>query len=213
MELTKGQLIRGYPVADVRGMLSANYHKDRIWNMFAAGVQVCAMNIQTSDSAMTSVAAKFAENGNCGYILKPTYLCEKYMEAPCRVTSKLKISIISGGNIPKPNRREVGEIVDPFVTVGIFGSPDDTKKERTTHIEDNGFDPCWNETFYFELTQPEVALLTLQVHDYDIHTTTLLAEASCPFSCLRQGYRSVPLRDPTTRPITDSFLLIKVAII
>eukprot|EP01060_Flectonema_neradi_P039083 TRINITY_DN8475_c0_g1_i1.p1 TRINITY_DN8475_c0_g1~~TRINITY_DN8475_c0_g1_i1.p1 ORF type:complete len:943 (+),score=141.06 TRINITY_DN8475_c0_g1_i1:63-2891(+) len=213
MELTKVQMVRGYPVADVRGMLSANYNKDRIWNMFAAGVQICAMNIQTSDPVMTSISAKFNENGSCGYILKPTYLCERYVEVPCRVTSRLRITIISGGNIPKPDRREVGEIVDPFVSIGMFGCPEDTKKERTTHVEDNGFDPCWNETFFFELRQPEVAMLTLQVYDYDIHTNTLLAEASCPVSCLRQGYRSVPLRDPTTRPLTDSFLLVKIAIV
>ena len=55
-----------------------------------------------------------------------------------RVEIKLKITIISGQHIPKPEQDIEGEIVDPYVVVKIIGHPADAYKCKTEPIRNNG---------------------------------------------------------------------------
>lgn len=59
--------------------------------------------------------------------------------------------------------------------------------EKTRTIEDNWI-PCWDEEFTFPLTVPELALLRIQVGEYDFGGQTCL-----PVTELKPGIRSTPL--------------------
>lgn len=82
-----------------------------------------------------------------------------------------------------------------FLQVGIAGVPADIKMERTKTIEDN-WTPVWNEEFRFQLTVPELALLRIEVHEYDMSEKDDFGGQTClPVSELRTGIRAVPLFD------------------
>ena len=70
-----------------------------------------------------------------------------------------------------------GEVIDPYVEFRIRGHEVDYKKEiihikkngdkdnkkETDHVKNNGFNPTWRETFQFDITFPELAILDLKV--------------------------------------------------
>lgn len=68
-ELTRSNLLRVYP-GPLR-FTSSNFNPAPFW---AAGVQMTALNYQTLDVPMRIQRAWFAQNGRCGYVLKPRYL-------------------------------------------------------------------------------------------------------------------------------------------
>ncbi|KAI3419474.1 Phosphoinositide phospholipase C [Psidium guajava] len=79
------------------------------------------------------------------------------------------------------------------VQVGIAGVPADTVMKRTRTLEDD-WTPVWNEEFEFPLTAPELALLRIEVHDYDFSEKDDFGGQTClPVRELRRGIRSVPL--------------------
>lgn len=51
--------------------------------------------------------------------------------------------------------------------MGIAGVPADSLMMKTKIIEDDWI-PTWNEEFEFSLTVPELALLRIEVHEYDM---------------------------------------------
>lgn len=79
--------------------------------------------------------------------------------------------------------------------VGIAGVPADTVMKKTRILEDN-WTPVWNEEFEFPLTVPELALLRIEVHEYDISEKDDFGGQTClPVWELRRGIRSVPLHN------------------
>lgn len=59
---------------------------------------------------------------------------------------------MSGRQLPKPGGAAKGEIIDPYVMTTVHGVPVDSKKGKSTKvIQDNGFNPVWNETNTFEV--------------------------------------------------------------
>ncbi|KAF3776058.1 hypothetical protein EJ110_NYTH48338 [Nymphaea thermarum] len=79
--------------------------------------------------------------------------------------------------------------------VGIAGVPADTIMKKTKTIEDN-WSPSWNEEFQFPLTVPELALLQIEVHEYDMSEKDDFGGQACfPISELQTGIRAVPLFD------------------
>ena len=73
--------------------------------------------------------------------------------------------------------------------------PEDAAEQRTLTINDNGFNPTWNEVFTFNIRNPDVAVLTLQVFDEDITSYDFIGCASLPVSCIRSGFRTIGLYD------------------
>lgn len=63
--------------------------------------------------------------------------------------------IISGHFLPKPNRAEEGEVIDPYVSVKVWGHPLDAKKQKTKWINNNGklqhFPTNWVSLFLYLL--------------------------------------------------------------
>lgn len=77
--------------------------------------------------------------------------------------------------------------------VGIAGVPADTKMKRTKAIEDDWV-PVWNEEFEFSLTVPELAILRIEVLEYDTSGNHDFGGQTCLLvSELKEGIRAVPL--------------------
>eukprot|EP01062_Namystynia_karyoxenos_P012630 TRINITY_DN14558_c0_g1_i1.p1 TRINITY_DN14558_c0_g1~~TRINITY_DN14558_c0_g1_i1.p1 ORF type:complete len:1158 (+),score=310.38 TRINITY_DN14558_c0_g1_i1:92-3475(+) len=195
---------------------SSNLHPGVWWY---AGSQIVAFNYQTPDFPIRVNSLIFKRNGGCGYLLKPQPL-----RSPGKVpwtAAELSVTVISAGNLPKPghgvdelNVRAKGEIIDPYVEVLLMGHPDDDnhpKATKTSHVDDNGFNPVWNQTFTFSVKAVECAVLTMRVMDHDFGSgDDFIAEGSCCLVDLKQGLRSVPLEDANGKAIPDCFVLVRI---
>lgn len=133
---------------------SSNYE---IGEALAAGAQLIALNYQTHDTNMHFYRGKFRENGGCGYVLKPEFLISYPFKLPSPPVT-LHITIISAHQLPKPrSRTKMRQIIDPFVVVQIAGVSSDVTKWHTKTINDNGFNPTYNEVsidFYPFVSHP-----------------------------------------------------------
>lgn len=67
---------------------------------------------------------------------------------------------------------------------------------KKTRILEDEWAPVWEEEFIFPLTVPELALLRVEVHEYDLSDKDDFGGQTClPVSELRPGIRCVPLCD------------------
>ncbi|MFT7803121.1 1-phosphatidylinositol 4,5-bisphosphate phosphodiesterase eta-1-like [Arapaima gigas] len=199
------QLSRIYPSA--YRIDSSNFNPQTYWNM---GCQLVALNYQTEGRMMQLNRAKFLVNGNSGYVLKPAPMCKgsfnPFSDDPLPACPKkqLLLKIISGQQLPKPPDSMLGdrgEIIDPFVEVELIGLPVDCCKEQTRVVDDNGFNPVWEETLSFTLHMPELALVRFLVWDHDPIGRDFVGQRTVPFSSLMPGYRHVYLEGLTEASI------------
>ena len=196
VEYNSRQMSRIYPAG--RRFDSSNYDPVPSWCM---GSQIVALNYQTDSVSMQLNDGKFDENGRCGYLLKPSYLTDRTrpfdpVKGPFSNPETVSITIISACQLPKPNASTKGEVIDPFVQLDICGCEPDKKTFKTTVVDDNGFNPVWNQKFTFELKAPELALLHFTVYDHEhVSAPRFIGTRVIARSCLRQGLRCVNLRD------------------
>uniref|UniRef100_A0A8C1GF74 Phosphoinositide phospholipase C n=1 Tax=Cyprinus carpio TaxID=7962 RepID=A0A8C1GF74_CYPCA len=199
------QLSRIYPSA--YRIDSSNFNPQTYWNV---GCQLVALNYQTDGRMMQLNRAKFMANGASGYVLKPGPMCKGSFNPlnddplPANPKKQLVIKIISGQQLPKPPDSMLGdrgEIIDPFVEVEIIGLPVDCCKEQTRVVDDNGFNPVWEETVSFTLHMPEVALVRFLVWDHDPIGRDFVGQRTVAFSSLMPGYRHVYLEGMTEASI------------
>ena len=205
-KLTTKRLVRVYPMGSYA--LSQNFAPAQIW---AGGFQMCALNIQTLDPHMAVNRAMFRQNGGMGYVLKPRHLRE--MEYTPRRRS-LSLFMVGGGNLPKP-RNETSDILDPYVEVRIVGAEEDctATPARTPTVIDNGLDPVWRTQFDFHVSTPECAFVVVTVFDKEVvGRDRIAALAVCPFPCIRQGFRSIPLESLDGTPYDTAFLLAQIRV-
>lgn len=74
-----------------------------------------------------------------------------------------------------------------MVQVGIAGVTADTKMESTEVTEDE-WEPVWDKEFEFQLMVPELALLGIEVMEYDATKKHNFGGQTClPVSELRRG--------------------------
>ncbi|EMP29417.1 1-phosphatidylinositol-4,5-bisphosphate phosphodiesterase delta-1 [Chelonia mydas] len=172
---------------------SSNYNPVDLWNV---GCQIVALNFQTPGPEMDVYQGRFQDNGFSGYVLKPEFLRDKQSKFnPKSITEgvwwmrkKLQIKIISGQQLPKVNKSK-NSIVDARVTVEIHGVQRDNDKKQTKVIENNGFNPNWDEEFEFDVDVPELALVRFVVEDFDVSTKNdFIGQYTIPFTCLKQGF-------------------------
>ncbi|KAM9127677.1 1-phosphatidylinositol 4,5-bisphosphate phosphodiesterase eta-1 [Pangshura tecta] len=199
------QLTRIYPSA--YRIDSSNFNPLPYWN---AGCQLVALNYQSDGRMMQVNQAKFRMNGNCGYVLKPQQMCKgtfnPYSSDPLPANPKkqLILKVISGQQLPKPPDSVLGdrgEIIDPFVEVEIIGLPVDCCKDQTRVVDDNGFNPVWEETLSFTIHMPEIALVRFLVWDHDPIGRDFVGQRTVAFSNLVPGYRHVYLEGLTEASI------------
>uniref|UniRef100_A0A8C5S6U6 Phosphoinositide phospholipase C n=1 Tax=Laticauda laticaudata TaxID=8630 RepID=A0A8C5S6U6_LATLA len=229
LRFNQHQLSRIYPSS--YRVDSSNYNPQPFWN---AGCQLVALNYQSEGRMLQLNRAKFSANGNCGYILKPKCMCQGIFnpnsEDPLasQMKKQLVLRIISGQQLPKPRDSMLGdrgEIIDPFVEVEVIGLPMDCCKEQTRVVDDNGFNPMWEETLVFNISMPEIALVRFLVWDHDpigrdfigqrtIAFTSMMPDVhqfsmhqSAPSLCSLQTIHEEPLAANENQPSSFCFLL------
>ncbi|XP_006868017.1 PREDICTED: 1-phosphatidylinositol 4,5-bisphosphate phosphodiesterase eta-1 isoform X2 [Chrysochloris asiatica] len=199
------QLTRIYPSA--YRIDSSNFNPLPYWN---AGCQLVALNYQSEGRMMQLNRAKFKTNGNCGYVLKPQQMSKGTFNPfsgdplPANPKKQLILKVISGQQLPKPPDSmfgDRGEIIDPFVEVEIIGLPVDCCKDQTRVVDDNGFNPVWEETLTFTVHLPEIALVRFLVWDHDPIGRDFVGQRTVTFSSLVPGYRHVYLEGLTEASI------------
>ncbi|XP_063747166.1 1-phosphatidylinositol 4,5-bisphosphate phosphodiesterase eta-2a isoform X2 [Eleginops maclovinus] len=191
------QLSRIYPSS--YRVDSSNFNPQPFWS---AGCQLVALNYQSEGRVLQLNRAKFYSNGNCGYILKPACMCEGTFNPnleeplPGQMKKQLVLKIISGQQLPKPKDSMLGdrgEIIDPFVEVELIGLPVDCCKEQTRVVDDNGFNPMWEETIVLTVHMPELALVRFLVWDHDPIGQDFIGQRTIAFNSMIPGYRHVYL--------------------
>uniref|UniRef100_A0A9J7Z629 Phosphoinositide phospholipase C n=1 Tax=Cyprinus carpio carpio TaxID=630221 RepID=A0A9J7Z629_CYPCA len=117
-----------------------------------------------------------------------------------------------GQQLPKV-KQKAWFIVDPLVRVEIFGVPLDQAKQETKHIDNNGFNPLWNETLQFTIHTPELALVRFVVEDYDkASRNDFIGQYTIPFTSIQPGYRHVHLLSKDGTSIHPSSIYVHIKI-
>ncbi|KAG0321243.1 Phospholipase C [Podila horticola] len=218
INMNKSHLVRVYP-AGFR-INSTNYDPHHHW---AAGCQVVALNYQNHDRGMQMNRAMFTMNGHCGYVLKPTPLrlapgevCN-HDKAPSFVKSyplDITIEVISAQQLPRPNDATSGDVVDPVCEIELLVPGQSAVKFKTRHVNDNGFNPVWQESFKFRVDYEyhELVFFRFVVQDEDLKFSDMIASYCISLDCLQEGYRHIQLHDPSGDPYLYSTLFVKVSI-
>ncbi|XP_051555462.1 1-phosphatidylinositol 4,5-bisphosphate phosphodiesterase delta-1-like isoform X2 [Myxocyprinus asiaticus] len=197
---------------------SSNFNPVPLWN---AGCQIVALNFQTPCLEMDLNQGLFLQNGQSGYILKPSYLRDRATEfdpisltkGPWLKQKTLHVMVISAQQLPKLNEKK-SSIVDPLVQVQIYGVPADTTVKETPYIENNGFNPMWNESFQFDVFVPDLALVRFLVEDYDFTSDNeFIGQYTLPFNSLKNGYRHVPLLTKNGDLLSSARLFVHILVV
>uniref|UniRef100_UPI00398E4B09 1-phosphatidylinositol 4,5-bisphosphate phosphodiesterase delta-1a isoform X2 n=1 Tax=Pristiophorus japonicus TaxID=55135 RepID=UPI00398E4B09 len=216
IQLNTRQLSRIYP-AGLRTD-SSNYRPTDMWN---AGCQIVALNFQTPGEEMDINQGKFLDNGFAGYNLKPKYLREKKTDFdPKNVQKgdwlkqkKLHVMVISAQQLPKSEKQKLKSVVDPLVTVEVFGVSNDSDTKVTEYISNNGFNPMWNVNFQFNVSVPELALVRFLVQDFDLSSRNdFIGQFTVPFTSLKLGYRHVHLLSENGDHLPSASLFVHIMI-
>ncbi|CAH1179228.1 unnamed protein product [Phaedon cochleariae] len=193
---------------------SSNYSPVNLWN---CGSQMLALNFQTGDKPMQLNQAKFRDNGNTGYLLKPDFMLRDNFDPFDRGSlgseeeMKISVRIIAGRHLCRSKKGTAS----PFVEVEVIGAPFDSgMKLETKHTVENGFNPKWNEEISeFVVANPHFALLRFVVQDEDVFgEPNFIGQATYPITCLRTGYRSVWLKNAYSEDLELASLLIHISI-
>ncbi|CAA0834405.1 Phosphoinositide phospholipase C 2 [Striga hermonthica] len=198
VRFTQRNMLRVYP----KGIRfdSSNYNPLIGWTH---GAQMVAFNMQGYGRSLWLMHGMFKANGGCGYVKKPNFLlnADAYGEvfdpsATLPVKTTLRVTVYMGEGWYYDFRHTHFDAYSPpdfYARVGIAGVPVDTIMKKTKTLEDNWI-PAWDEVFEFPLTVPELALLRIEVHEYDMSEKDDFAGQTClPVRELRKGIRSVSL--------------------
>ncbi|CAG9316644.1 unnamed protein product [Blepharisma stoltei] len=209
IEYHKKNLTRIYPAGS--RVSSTNYNPVDFW---LAGCQVCALNYQKGDLGMLLNYGWFQINGGTGYVLKPNILTDANtlfdpnglgMENPLFT---FEVEVISAHGLPKSGK-ELGQIVNPYVEIKIHGIEKDQATSLTSVIQNNGFNPIWNEEFTFSIRMLEMSMVSFRVYSKSSFKNRLLCQFAIPINCVRNGYRVIPLIGKHFFILPNTFLLIR----
>ncbi|XP_069503789.1 1-phosphatidylinositol 4,5-bisphosphate phosphodiesterase delta-1 isoform X2 [Ambystoma mexicanum] len=177
---------------------SSNYNPVPLWNV---GCQIVALNFQTPGTEMDLYLGRFKDNGSSGYVLKPEFIRDSgtqfnpnsITDGKWRTNKKFHVMIISAQQLPKENKSK-NCIIDPVVTVEIHGVARDCQKKETQVLENNGFNPMWNDRFLFEIDVPALALVRFLIEDHDSSSKNdFVGQYTLPLTSLKSGYRHIHL--------------------
>ncbi|KAL4617750.1 1-phosphatidylinositol 4,5-bisphosphate phosphodiesterase delta-3 [Arapaima gigas] len=208
------QLSRIYPSG--QRLQSSNYNPQDMWN---GGCQLVALNFQTAGEQMDLNQGRFLPNGRCGYILKPGFLRDSESDfnpentcgGPGHDPTLLTVRVISAQQLPKVDREKAHSIVDPMVWVEVHGAAIDNAREKTPHVDNNGFNPRWDCTLHFQLQVPELALVRFVVEDHDYATRNdFVGQFTLPFTSMRTGYRHVHLLKADGSSLSPATLFVHI---
>ncbi|KAK4363721.1 hypothetical protein RND71_018962 [Anisodus tanguticus] len=200
VRFTQRNILRVYPKGT--RFNSSNYKPLIGW---MHGAQMVAFNMQGYGRALWLMHGMFRSNGGCGYVKKPDFLLnvgphfevfDPKAKLPVKKTLKVKVYMGDGWHLDfKQTHFDLYSPPDFYTRVGIAGVPADEIMKKTKTREDN-WTPVWDEEFTFPLTAPELALLRIEAHEYDMSEKDDFAGQTCiPVSELKPGIHSVPLCD------------------
>jgi len=203
---TKNHLTRVFPSKhQVMRSHSNNYNPVLAWSL---GCQIASINQQVCDAFILVNDGRFRVNGSCGYVLKPEAMIERKggdisrrNKADMFLPSRWNVKILSGHNLPKPRKKALVGTINARVRVTLYDGG--SNAAPTVHVTDtltkNGLNPIWDETegSTFHVKDPSTAILLFSLWDWDdeVQDEDFIAAAAVPISCMRQGYRSVPMFD------------------
>ncbi|CAF1176350.1 unnamed protein product, partial [Adineta ricciae] len=204
---TETQLVRCYP-SGFR-VDSSNFNPLHLW---IYGIQLVATNYQTLDSGQLLNLSMFEQNGNCGYVLKPSIFWDKEHPQYCRFNpsvieregscTELTITVVSGQYLTQ----NISSTSSVYIEVELLGIPIDCMSRKTKPSVKNSLNPIWQETFVFQVFFIDLAFI--RFHIYDAGSNHLMSQRVMPLKCLRPGYRHVRLRDVMNVPLELATLFI-----
>ncbi|XP_020522339.1 phosphoinositide phospholipase C 6 isoform X2 [Amborella trichopoda] len=214
VRFTQRNILRIYPKGS--RVDSSNYNPLIGWTH---GAQMVAFNMQGYGRSLWLMQGFFRANGGCGYVKKPDFLLSNgpddnvfnpKQKHPVKKTLKIKVYMGDGWRLDFDQTHfDTYSPPDFYTKVGIAGVPADNIMKKTKAIEDD-WSPVWNEEFSFPLTVPELALLRIEVHEYDMSEKDDFGGQNClPVSELRPGIRAVPLFDKKGEKLKSVKLLMQ----
>eukprot|EP00246_Nothoceros_aenigmaticus_P015284 TRINITY_DN6274_c0_g2_i1.p1 TRINITY_DN6274_c0_g2~~TRINITY_DN6274_c0_g2_i1.p1 ORF type:complete len:561 (+),score=109.82 TRINITY_DN6274_c0_g2_i1:217-1683(+) len=214
VKFTQKNLLRIYP----KGIRfnSSNYNPLVSWTH---GAQMVAFNMQGYGRPLWLVHGFFRANGGCGYIKKPDFLLSSEgwnprQPGPPKIIIKAKV-YLGAGWYEKFSRTHFDNYSPPdfYARIGIAGVKADTQMQKTKTIEDDWL-PKWEEEFELPVSTPELALLRVEVHEYDMSDKDDFAGQTCiPVTELKPGLRAVQLYDKKGVELTGVRLLVRFQIV
>ncbi|XVE59417.1 hypothetical protein DITRI_Ditri05aG0044700 [Diplodiscus trichospermus] len=214
VRFTQRNILRIYPRAT--RVNSSNYNPLIGW---MHGAQMVALNMQGYGKSLWLMHGMFRSNGGCGYVKKPDFLMnmgpnDKVFDPKARLPVKkiLKVKVYMGDGWHLDFEQRHLNLWSPpefYTKVGIAGVAADKTKKKTKKRKGN-WTPVWDEEFTFQLTVPEIALLRIEVHEYNMSEKDYFAGQTClPVSELRPGIRAVPLFNRKGEKFTSLRLLMR----
>ncbi|KAL5200722.1 hypothetical protein ABZP36_021925 [Zizania latifolia] len=199
IRFTQKNILRVYPKGT--RINSSNYDPMNAWTH---GAQMVAFNMQGHDKALWLMQGFFRANGVCGYVKKPDFLLrspdgevfDPKASMPVKKTLKVKVYMGDGWRMDfSKTHFDAFSPPDFYTRVGIAGVRADCVMKKTRTIEDQWV-PVWDEEFTFPLTVPELAVLRIEVKEYDMSEKHDFGGQTClPVWELKQGIRAVRLHD------------------
>ncbi|PHT44758.1 Phosphoinositide phospholipase C 6 [Capsicum baccatum] len=218
VRFTQRNILRVYPKGT--RFNSSNYKPLIGW---MHGAQMVAFNMQGYGRSLWLMHGMFRSNGGCGYVKKPDFLLnvgpnnevfDPKAKLPVKKTLKVKVYMGDGWHLDfKQTHFDMYSPPDFYTRVGIAGVPADEMMKKTKTREDI-WTPVWDEEFTFPLTVPELALLRIEVHEYDMSEKDDFAGQICiPVSELKPGIHTVPLCDRKGEKYNSTRLLMRFELI
>ncbi|KAL5101862.1 hypothetical protein RYX36_006189 [Vicia faba] len=214
VRFTQKNIIRVYPKGT--RVNSSNYRPHIGW-MY--GAQMVALNMQGHGKSLRYMQGMFRANGGSGYVKKPEFLLAKgphnecfdpKKTLPAKKTLKVKVYLGHGWSLDfSKTHFDTFSPPDFYTKICIVGVPADKVDKKTKVIHDDWF-PVWDEEFDFPLSVPELALLSIEVREYDKHEKDDFGGQIClPVPELKSGFRSVPMYDKKGEKLKSVKLLIR----
>ncbi|CAA0834407.1 Phosphoinositide phospholipase C 6 [Striga hermonthica] len=214
VRFTQKNILRVYPKGT--RVTSSNFRPINGW---IHGAQMVAFNMQGYGKSLWMMHGLFRSNGECGYIKKPDVLMEKNRSnepfdpsLPWPVRKTLKVIVYMGDGWRMDFSHTHFDTFSPpdfYTKIYILGVPADDAKRKTRVIEDD-WTPYWDQEFKFPLRIPELALLRIEVREYDRSDKDDFGGQTClPVSELRPGIRAVPLYDKKGKKFKSVRLLMR----
>ena len=97
--------------------------------------------------------------------------------------------------------------------VEVHGIHADRSSSKTRVVQNNGFNPSWNETMLFTVTCPQLALVMFRaLDDVPAMKDVTIAQYCLPVRCLQTGYRMIELFDMDGERLGPSSLFVHITI-
>ncbi|KAG6665897.1 hypothetical protein I3843_02G168900 [Carya illinoinensis] len=214
VRFTQKNILRVYPKGT--RVTSSNYKPHIGW---MHGAQMVAFNMQGHGKLLWLMQGMFRTNGECGYVKKPDFLMQRgpHNEVfnPKRTfivkkTLKVKIYIGDGWHLDF-SRTHFDSFSPPdfYTKIRIVGVPTDAAKKKTRIIDDD-WAPSWDEEFEFPLTVPDLAVLRIEVREYNRSQKDDFGGQTClPISEIKPGIRAIPLYDRNGEKLKSVKLLMQ----